>query len=72
MAEADPGGRRTSGASLAAGVDLLFHDAQYTAEEYATRVGWGHGTVAHALRPADVAGVGTLAPVPPRSGPRRR
>lgn len=37
--------RWTSGFGLAAGVDLLFHDAQYTDEEYATRVGWGHSSV---------------------------
>lgn len=30
---------------LAAGVDLLVHDAQYTAEEYATRAGWGHSSL---------------------------
>jgi phosphoribosyl 1,2-cyclic phosphodiesterase len=34
-----------SGLAVAAGVDLLFHDAQYTAEEYATRVGWGHSSI---------------------------
>ena len=32
----------TSGFALAEGVDLLIHDAQYTDEEYAERVGWGH------------------------------
>ena len=31
-----------SGLGLAEGVDLLFHDAQYTREEYAVRTGWGH------------------------------
>jgi phosphoribosyl 1,2-cyclic phosphodiesterase len=30
---------------LISGVDLLIHDAQYTAEEYATRAGWGHSCV---------------------------
>jgi phosphoribosyl 1,2-cyclic phosphodiesterase len=34
-----------SGLELAAGAELLLHDAQYTAEEYATRVGWGHTSV---------------------------
>ena len=38
-----------SGASLAEGVDLLLHDAQYFEEEYETRVGWGHSSVAHAV-----------------------
>jgi ribonuclease BN (tRNA processing enzyme) len=32
----------TSGYALAEGVDLLIHDAQYTDEEYASRIGWGH------------------------------
>lgn len=32
----------TSGSALARGVDVLVHDAQYTDEEYARRVGWGH------------------------------
>jgi len=31
-----------SGLDLATGATVLLHDAQYTAEEYATRVGWGH------------------------------
>jgi len=31
-----------SGLELAEGADLLFHDAQYTHDEYSTRVGWGH------------------------------
>jgi phosphoribosyl 1,2-cyclic phosphodiesterase len=34
-----------SGASLAEGADLLFHDAQYTPDEYGTRVGWGHSSL---------------------------
>jgi phosphoribosyl 1,2-cyclic phosphodiesterase len=32
-------------AALADGADLLFHDAQYTAEEYARRRGWGHSSL---------------------------
>lgn len=35
-----------SGASVAAGVDLLFHDTQYFEEEYEGRIGWGHSSVA--------------------------
>ena len=34
-----------SGLAVAAGADLLFHDAQYTAAEYSTRVGWGHSSL---------------------------
>jgi phosphoribosyl 1,2-cyclic phosphodiesterase len=35
-----------SGASIAARVDLLFHDAQYFEDEYEDRIGWGHSSVA--------------------------
>jgi phosphoribosyl 1,2-cyclic phosphodiesterase len=38
-----------SGAALAEGVDLLFHDAQYLEEEYETRIGWGHSSVSDAV-----------------------
>jgi phosphoribosyl 1,2-cyclic phosphodiesterase len=31
-----------SGLALADGADLLFHDSQYTQDEYSSRVGWGH------------------------------
>jgi phosphoribosyl 1,2-cyclic phosphodiesterase len=54
--------RWTSGAGLATGVDLLIHDAQYTAEEYATRVGWGHSTLVDALQLARLVGARTVAP----------
>jgi phosphoribosyl 1,2-cyclic phosphodiesterase len=38
-----------SGASLAAGVDALVHDAQYFEDEYENRIGWGHSSVADAV-----------------------
>jgi ribonuclease BN (tRNA processing enzyme) len=50
-----------SGWALAAGADLLFHDSQYTEEEYPGRVGWGHSTVIHAATFARAAGVRQLA-----------
>src|SRR5262249_11351318 len=50
----------TSGHALAAGADLLIHDAQYSAAEYADRVGWGHSTLDHALAFARLAGVRRL------------
>jgi phosphoribosyl 1,2-cyclic phosphodiesterase len=52
----------TSGCSVAEGVDLLIHDAQYTDEEYASRVGWGHSSLAHAFQFAQLAGVKHLMP----------
>jgi phosphoribosyl 1,2-cyclic phosphodiesterase len=38
-----------SGGSIAAGVDMLFHDAQYFEDEYRDRVGWGHSSVDDAV-----------------------
>jgi phosphoribosyl 1,2-cyclic phosphodiesterase len=38
-----------SGSAVAAGADLLFHDAQYSTPEYEERVGWGHSSVADAV-----------------------
>ncbi len=43
------------------GADLLVHDAQYSREEYAARVGWGHSTYDDALSLAERAGAGQLA-----------
>jgi ribonuclease BN (tRNA processing enzyme) len=51
----------TSGFALMTGVDLLIHDAQYTDEEYAAHVGWGHCTIRQAMALAEAAGVATLA-----------
>jgi phosphoribosyl 1,2-cyclic phosphodiesterase len=39
----------TSGGWLAAGADLLIHDAQYTAQEYPRHMGWGHSSINQAL-----------------------
>ena len=50
----------TSGHDLAAGVDVLLHDAQYTADEYATRVGWGHSSIEQTWAFAIQANVGKL------------
>ena len=52
----------TSGYALAEGSDLLIHDAQYTAEEYQVRVGYGHSSIGQALRFADLASVKALVP----------
>jgi phosphoribosyl 1,2-cyclic phosphodiesterase len=50
----------TSGHDLAANADLLLHDAQYTAEEYEQRVGWGHSRIGDAVHLARMAGVARL------------
>jgi ribonuclease BN (tRNA processing enzyme) len=39
-----------SGYDLAVGADLLIHDAQYTQEEYRSRVGWGHSSIPDAYK----------------------
>jgi phosphoribosyl 1,2-cyclic phosphodiesterase len=49
-----------SGAGLAAGVDVLFHDAQYSEDEYEARIGWGHSSVADAVTFARMAGARRL------------
>src|SRR5918994_4111446 len=49
-----------SGFSLAHGVDVLLHDAQFTEREYHARVGWGHSSVAHAVEFARLAEGGQL------------
>jgi phosphoribosyl 1,2-cyclic phosphodiesterase len=50
----------TSGYDLAAGADLLVHDAQYTTAEYEQRVGWGHSRIADAVALGEMAGVKQL------------
>lgn len=45
---------------FARGADVLVMDAQYTAEEYAERVGFGHSTAEDAVSVARDAGVGRL------------
>jgi ribonuclease BN (tRNA processing enzyme) len=49
-----------SGFGLAERADVMFHDAQYTEEEYPNRVGWGHSSVAHTVTFGMMAKVGRL------------
>ena len=44
----------------AQGADMLIYDAQFTPEEYSSRMGWGHGTWLEAAKIAQQAGVGQL------------
>ena len=44
-----------------AGADLVIHDAQYTAEEYPKRIGWGHSPAEWAVDYALAAGAKRLA-----------
>jgi len=43
------------------GADLLIHDAQFTAEEYPAKRGWGHSTLEYVVDVALAAGVQRLA-----------
>jgi phosphoribosyl 1,2-cyclic phosphodiesterase len=58
LAELEP--EWVSGHAVADGVDVLLHDSQYSEEEYADRVGWGHSSVADAVVFAQKARVGRL------------
>ena len=47
--------------SFLEGADLIIHDAQYSAEEYAGKIGWGHSTVEYATDIALATGSSRLA-----------
>jgi|SRR5688572_4196859 len=49
-----------SGFDLAAGADLLYHDAQYTSPEYPVKSGWGHSSFEDAGLFASIAEVKQL------------
>jgi phosphoribosyl 1,2-cyclic phosphodiesterase len=49
-----------SGAAVAAGADLLVHDAQYFESEYDVRVGWGHSSVVDTVRYSRAVGAQRL------------
>ena len=55
-----PTGEWTSGHDLSRDTDLLIHDAQYTADEYDQRVGWGHSQIGDAVALAALAGAKRL------------
>jgi phosphoribosyl 1,2-cyclic phosphodiesterase len=58
LATADPAW--VSGAALAWDADLLIHDCQYTEEEYASRVGFGHSSTADVAAFAQAVGARRL------------
>jgi len=47
---------------LAAEADLLIHDSQYSAQEYAGHVGWGHSSLGQTLDFAKLSDVKHLVP----------
>jgi phosphoribosyl 1,2-cyclic phosphodiesterase/CheY-like chemotaxis protein len=48
-------------ADFISGADLLIHDAQYTAQEYPAKIGWGHSSGEYVVRLAQHAGVKHVA-----------
>ena len=54
------GARHDAALALAAGADVLIHDAQYVAEELATRGPFGHAAAEYAVALAVAAGVGRV------------
>ncbi len=58
--ESAPGESAGAVADLIAGADILILDSQYTAEEYPSKKGWGHGCLDDVVRVAMEAGVKRL------------
>ena len=44
-----------------AGADLVIHDAQFTLDEYSSKIGWGHSTAEYAVAMCRAAGAARLA-----------
>jgi len=59
--EGEVAGQDRRHAKFLAGADLVIHDAQYTADEYEEKKGWGHSTAEYAVEIARAAGVARLA-----------
>lgn len=47
----------TSGFDIALHADLIYHDGQYTDQEYPTKRGWGHSGIGDVLQFATITGV---------------
>jgi phosphoribosyl 1,2-cyclic phosphodiesterase/DNA-binding response OmpR family regulator len=59
--EGQIGGQDERHAEFLRGADLVLHDAQYTANEYSAKIGWGHSPAEYAVRIAQHAGVAKIA-----------
>lgn len=57
----EPGSEDAKHVAFCRNADLLVHDAQYTAEEYPEKQGWGHSTMEYVVDVARAAGVRRLA-----------
>lgn len=49
-----------SAGGIARDVDVLLHDSQYSEDEYDSRIGWGHSSVAHAVAFSEAVGAKRL------------
>jgi ribonuclease BN (tRNA processing enzyme) len=49
-----------SGFDIITEADLLLHDAQYTVDEYKSRMGWGHSSMEDTIKLATFSGVKNL------------
>jgi phosphoribosyl 1,2-cyclic phosphodiesterase len=59
--QGDIAGQDLRHAEFINGADLLIHDAQYTAAEYPSKIGWGHSSAEYAVKLAQRAQVKRLA-----------
>jgi len=59
--EGDVVGQDLRHADFIRNADLLIHDAQYTAAEYPSKMGWGHSSIEYAIKLGQYAGVKRLA-----------
>ena len=59
--QGDIAGQDLRHAEFINGADLLIHDAQYTAAEYPSKIGWGHSSAEYAVKLAQHAQVKRLA-----------
>lgn len=53
-------GRDAQHADFLAGADVVIHDSQYMASEYASKTGWGHSTAEYVINVCQHAGVGKV------------
>lgn len=58
LAAAEP--EWVSGHAVAHDADIMFHDSQYTEEEYSQRIGWGHSSVVHVVTFSRISAVRQL------------
>ena len=61
LGEGEIRGQDLRHAEFFAGADLLIHDAQYTAEEYREKIGWGHSSVEYVVNLGRYAQVKRIA-----------